>query len=450
MASESFTPTVGSSTTSGQTSTTVSTKTVPLKFSSSKGLWSVAARDVDGSMVLPEVLDMVNSPDISTIRPHTPQIEPNKGDGTQHSPTEIRPSLGEQSEAQKTTATKGKKEKQQAVNEKEPSLTTEPLPTVKNNQYKTSDHRASVPLPEMPRYTGYTDAELSKQIACYGFKAVKGRNKMIALLEKCWQNKHPNAAKTSGSSASHQSETNKPQHDDSLELSNDVGKAKPQPATAAQREDKKKLPSQKLKPCGRTKNPRLGASSSALADGARGKKKLTVSKRSETSRNLPIRMVPATANIPMDEIEDSEEEVIPSPTRMKQQRNTCRLSTPVSSSLPLTTKPSPTHRSNTPRPTASISANLTTKDIDDNLPNLFSQITTAVRAQPRKLLGSKHRPQPTWHEKILLYDPIIVEDLASWLNTEGLDLVGEDREVSAAFVRKWCESKGICCCYRAK
>lgn len=47
-----------------------------------------------------------------------------------------------------------------------------------------------------------------------------------------------------------------------------------------------------------------------------------------------------------------------------------------------------------------------------------------------------------------MYDPIILEDLTTWLNVEGLGLVEEDREVSSLDVRKWCESKGICCCWK--
>jgi hypothetical protein len=47
-----------------------------------------------------------------------------------------------------------------------------------------------------------------------------------------------------------------------------------------------------------------------------------------------------------------------------------------------------------------------------------------------------------------MYDPIILEDFTAWLNVEGLGLVGEDREVGTAHVREWCESKGVCCCWK--
>lgn len=79
-----------------------------------------------------------------------------------------------------------------------------------------------------------------------------------------------------------------------------------------------------------------------------------------------------------------------------------------------------------------------------DLPDINSQITKAITkyvAPPTR----DHQRDPTWHEKILLYDPIVLEDLAAWLNTEGLGLIGEDREVSAFEVRSWCEMKGVCC-----
>ncbi|KAL2401523.1 hypothetical protein ABEF93_006832 [Exophiala dermatitidis] len=55
---------------------------------------------------------------------------------------------------------------------------------------------------------------------------------------------------------------------------------------------------------------------------------------------------------------------------------------------------------------------------------------------------------PTWREKILMYDPIVLEDLTAWLNTQGFAAIGEDREVSALEVREWCEMNGVCCLWK--
>lgn len=47
---------------------------------------------------------------------------------------------------------------------------------------------------------------------------------------------------------------------------------------------------------------------------------------------------------------------------------------------------------------------------------LFPRITAAVKAQAR----TTDIKRPSWNEKILLYDPIVLEDLTAWLNGEGV------------------------------
>ncbi|KAG8349411.1 hypothetical protein FVEN_g12358 [Fusarium venenatum] len=75
---------------------------------------------------------------------------------------------------------------------------------------------------------------------------------------------------------------------------------------------------------------------------------------------------------------------------------------------------------------------------------LFEHITNAVKSTPRTTDPQK----PSWNEKILLYEPIILEDLATWLNTGELNRVGYDGEVNPNDVKKWCESKSVCCVAR--
>ena len=78
----------------------------------------------------------------------------------------------------------------------------------------------------------------------------------------------------------------------------------------------------------------------------------------------------------------------------------------------------------------------TTQDV-----SVFSYITRAVVDAPR----TKDPANPSWHEKMLMYDPIILEDLTAWLNAGRLDQVGFDGEVAPEDVKKWCESKSVCC-----
>ncbi|KJX97325.1 hypothetical protein TI39_contig508g00003 [Zymoseptoria brevis] len=107
---------------------------------------------------------------------------------------------------------------------------------------------------------------------------------------------------------------------------------------------------------------------------------------------------------------------------------------------------------------------------------LFPQISKAVRGIP----PSNDMVNPSWHEKILLFDPIVLEDFTGWLNGQGLRVEtrkvkakakkkgkkkkGEDHtaevidevveyelcreEIKPWMVQKWCESKSICCLWK--
>lgn len=100
---------------------------------------------------------------------------------------------------------------------------------------------------------------------------------------------------------------------------------------------------------------------------------------------------------------------------------------------------------------------------------IFPRITKVVKSAPRSDASSSL----SWWQKILLYDPIAVEDLTAWLNDQGLRVElrkakakkGRKRKADAEshaneadveweileqplqpwMVQKWCEEKSICC-----
>ncbi|KAG6028653.1 hypothetical protein E4U40_000889 [Claviceps sp. LM458 group G5] len=72
---------------------------------------------------------------------------------------------------------------------------------------------------------------------------------------------------------------------------------------------------------------------------------------------------------------------------------------------------------------------------------LFEYITRAVTTAPRTSVPT----EPSWHEKILLYDPIMLEDLTAWLNNGQLTRVGYNKDIRPAQLKNWCDSKSICC-----
>ncbi|KAF8463135.1 hypothetical protein BDZ91DRAFT_732546 [Kalaharituber pfeilii] len=69
-----------------------------------------------------------------------------------------------------------------------------------------------------------------------------------------------------------------------------------------------------------------------------------------------------------------------------------------------------------------------------------TSISQAIMAQ----YSSTENISNSWHYKILLYEPIILEDLTVWLNTEGLSKVGVDEEVPPEVVKEWAERRSIC------
>jgi hypothetical protein len=80
-----------------------------------------------------------------------------------------------------------------------------------------------------------------------------------------------------------------------------------------------------------------------------------------------------------------------------------------------------------------------TKDVrsEAETAELYTKISEAVK------VNGKEKDSFNYH--ILMYDPVVLEDLTKWLNTKGLDSVGVDEEVSLDTVRAWCDANSVCC-----
>jgi Slx4 endonuclease len=387
-----------------------SSRSIATRFTGTKSHWSVAARDLDGSVVQPEIIDMTDSPNTSTAFNRVTS-ETARYDAKAKSPIPSK-------RIAKSNPTINKDVPISTIPQTD-TQNTNPKSAVVERDSKSSTEQPLTQPSDMPNFNGYTDEELSKQIAAYAFKPIRGRKKMIDLLEKCWQNKH---------------KTKDPA--ESVEAPLPTANAEATTTIAGDQTSKK--------PSARSRKTKPSDSEPKAASRA-AKKKQTDKPVAKKTKKLETSSLPEarpTSTITMDEIQDSEEEIIPSPTRIRMQRESSRQATPTISSLAL---------SNKGKRTLASSKASTTSNNDPSLQDLLGQITKAIRLQSRPQHSSQQgqlAQRLTWHEKILLYDPIILEDLATWLNTEGFALVSEDREVSAGFVRGWCESQGICCTYR--
>ncbi|KAJ6021846.1 hypothetical protein N7540_007350 [Penicillium herquei] len=407
-----------------------------------KNLWGVASRDSSGSLVQAEKKAPFSSKEApSNVSKVNTRNSRNTSARLDDDWLDLDLDL-DTPVSSKDTSKLHQGAPQLAVNEQPPLGTTVPAPAGKKTAEgpASSSQKADTQRPSMPHYAGFTDAELSKQVTAFGFKSVRGRKKMIDLLSKCWESKHG----TSGTPA---------------EVQPPAPKNDPRTTELAQ------------KPKPRSKAKTKSTTSSTAKDNP-----ISVSENAFVSpkkQRKPAKgAAPSPQFIDVDEIQDSEEEMFLSPSRVQQRYTpkSCRLSPePTLDILTNISHESPTKRKPTSKGPATKTARTTrttkkttssapvavsdqvTGAIQQSLPDLFTQITKAVRVQPKLSPSSSttgSRKYPTWHEKILTYDPIILEDLATWLNVEGLRLVDEDREVSSLDVRTWCESKGICCCWK--
>lgn len=401
-------------------------------ISAKRNLWSAAARDSAGDLLEAEMVDLVDSP-ISTKQTEPPvvpkAVEPLARKRVEKVWRDIEESTGMETQSDQTIKgpTKAIGPLEAAIRAEllssPPSKSRSKAPTPKKSQTQRKDQSPSrqpkspakakstkATDSQMPDFSAYTTAQLAKEIASYHFKPVKNRDQMITLLEKCWEGKNRIALGALGTNVLSQLpiEASKPAAPPSSQMSTTSPK----------------------RPRGRLRQDSTGASPPKRKVG-RPKKSDTV-EFLEMDSDTPLSQV-RTAKKPrkkgrevvFEDISDSDTATRPSPPRRRvSQTKTPPRPLKLSTDLDIDTSPELS-------PTSSQAL-------------LFTHITRAVKNAP----PSKDLSNPSWNEKILLYDPIILEDLTVWLNTGALEKVGWDGEVEPKEVKKWAECKSICCLWK--
>lgn len=532
------------------------------RFVKTRNLWSVAGRDVDNALLQVDTVDMFDSPDLRTafagkdvlLEPGAPRFRdstsPEKQVGIGQDPmrrfisTNDCLSLGwDEGNLSSLHDSRGifdidelKLKTPCAMRRPQNPLQVRTLhaaavgrtctvqarePT--NKLSEAPAERIPNPEPNRPSFKGFTTNQLATQLAAYGFKPIKKRDKMIEVLNRCWDDKHPSVS-GADSVVTLTSETIETSHGDFLTKLHDVS-ARPTPKTK--------------KPRGRLKSEGAGASSPAKRSSKTSRTKKSAGEMITVDGNLPqektkkppksiqSRVKKANnitvtslvnsqaesalkpqgkvnrANISdepimdVDDIESSDNgihhdvgQVQSCKTGVKRATTVRRRHSPpnppssdafetaswlerepeasepettiIEAALPIDggtlkkgkAKMKPTaFRSSTPTTTPAAPLPLITANPPPSSPSqpaLFDQITLAITTfqPPTSSLRHNSQQNPTFHQKILMYDPIILEDLAAWLNTEGFKCIDEDREVGPMEVREWCEERGICCLWR--
>ncbi|KAI9802472.1 MAG: hypothetical protein M1825_002857 [Sarcosagium campestre] len=374
-------------------------------FAATKSLWSSATRDVDGCTLQAGVVDLVSSsPDGSQVESLLDPVR-----GPVHSEAEVTDDQDDSlvvldqdesilpvhvpRQSSKEPSTEQHFDPQAAL-PKGTSITT--LDQTALQQVLTVEDASITPKTSEPvdEFCGVTVSQLNKELALYGFKPMRGRTKMIDLLQRCRKEKAFSSSTVTVAASSAQST--------SL-----LGSGTATETKRTRGRPRKTTPTTDL-PSARSQETTCLGQNPASA--------------STESKSKPKRR----KTIPVEEISDSDPSTLPSPRSRR----------PKSAASPRldlhALNPSVQHSDTPPDPDAN---SIAQKRL------LFSHITRAITSQPR----SRDKKNLSWHEKILLYDPIVLEDLAAWLNVEGLATVGIDHEVGPAELRLWCEERSVCC-----
>ncbi|KAI0096681.1 hypothetical protein GGR51DRAFT_543014 [Nemania sp. FL0031] len=377
----------------------------PFDDDAGQRLWHAGARDEDGELMGMELIDLQHSP--AVVAEPTSTATPGG-----RSFVDINDILNSPMPVSSTAG--GSSETTQASSHFFQSQGTEQQSGPTSSESEGSTNPPSIE--PRPKYELFTDAQLSKQITSYGFKPVKKRAAMIALLDHCWVSKHQGVSTTSVQPLS-TSTRNTTQ--ESVTTAPSKATTKPRARGRPKKDDDTVIPVAK---------PSLSDKPSPKRSRSGVKNKETTSTRTEESSiSVPSpkrpRGRPRKSSNTSIEIPDSDNGA----------------SSPASSPDPVFSSPPPLDLTISDEGDMSLTISPT-----DQQAELFKHITKAVISTPR----SQDPSNPSWHEKMLLYDPIILEELASWLNGGELTRVGYDGEVSPFEVKKWCESKSVICLWR--
>jgi len=438
---------------------------LPNRTPSDRGLWTAGSRGADGDLINTGVVDLTESPTLpedpltgafAKSPARTPSTHIGRAVTTHVSagPSEDDPfvspglhgprggSAMNEIHTELTSRTVARQQRsihslamslsspiqmdQEAVLSRSSPDIDEPPPSNQQAKEISKSHSAAPKLVDIPRpkYDLFTDAQLAREITKYGFKPVKKRTGMIALLNQCWDSKQhsvlgPRMQTASISSTAATARPRAKQADSSSAAIPRKPRGRPRKNSVLAADSAEELDKPAKKPRGHPKRDQTTASKStststknataASMPSAPGLSKVTTPRRGKKAATQPT------------EVLDSDvDSLLSSPAQI--------FSSPATADVSITDD---TEMSLAASPTSQQSA-------------LFSHITMAVTTAPRTTDPQK----PSWHEKMLMYDPIVLEDLAAWLNAGELDRVGYDEEVSPHDVKRWCESKSICCLWR--
>ncbi|KPM45842.1 hypothetical protein AK830_g570 [Neonectria ditissima] len=289
--------------------------------------------------------------------------------------------------------------------------------------------KSSLDQPPRPNYEVLTDIQLAKEIRTYGFKPIKRRDAMIALLDQCWQSKVRTGQASIHTTAAVSAASSKPTPVTSA-IPTKRPRGRPRKTSVSTLEAQEPPPSAQppetpQRPRGRPRKDSAALSPTAatcLRAKSKSPKKPAAALKSPRRKKATTKLVLEIPDSASDDGSDFASSPSSSIERMFSSPPPLDLSLSMTDDTQLSLTASPSDQQTT----------------------LFYHVTKAIKSTSR----TTDPANPSWHEKILLYDPIVLEDLAAWLNSGELTRAGFDGEISPGEVKKWCESKSVCCLWK--
>lgn len=272
-----------------------------------------------------------------------------------------------------------------------------PNPVLNSVALKSKKSKQPKPAPVMPDFQSYQVTMLKAEIAKFGFKDMKTKDRMVSCLERCWEAQNKAATVTAQSAA-------QPEANDSRSVANTTELPqrvmnKEETVSALHSQDNLALLASK-KPHASTKQKKTGKEKAI----SKSPKHKAAPKR----RARSPKVVAQSENVNFGTLGFTD----------------------------LSAEPSSPKRNYTPKvSTRKASAPPSPKSVAFNTTQRHYRISKVVR-ESSGCTGSKF----SFYHSILMYDPIILEDMTSWLN-----LTFQNEKVDVEAVKAWCEANGVCC-----
>lgn len=473
-------------------------------------LWKAAARNEDGDLVEAEIIDLVDSPTdpfaslashpcAQMTQPRLPDVIALSSSPSLPPPSTKAPAFNVSLDSPYFEIEKHTRDEALRVVEALEAAAAKDArgggdASTTGTTSATAPGAESVADIPRPKYELYSNDQLARELASYGFKPIKKRDIMIATLDQCWRSNNARKTGSLSQAAPYSTAATAPAVDEEpVRKPGEVvvvqmatkrrGKVKSKivGSTEASQASKSQKPDPEAQPVKRPRGrPRKDTTANATGDAGAGappppatamaaapkRRTRAPAKSKSATQPLPppplLQPTPPTKESVMDVDSDDGDyaALSPDPDDPETADVTIDDTTELddgaggSGNGPLR-----------PPPTATIAPATRTggrpKDLSpEDEAVLFAAITRAVTSAPRsrasvsRQSGSRSgcdtgtAPEPSWHEKMLMYDPIILEDFAAWLNSGPLTREGWDDEVWPGLVKRWCESRSVCCLWR--